>query len=624
MALATGTIFEQRNSATTGNVNGSGFNPNNANFPTDLAGTSATGASPVVTSATYTFVAGDVGSYVYVKSGTNWIVGWYQIASVSAGAATLTASIGSVVLSINSQGLVTRNTTTGCATTASPTAGTYGVDYSQQDTAVVNGITDFTSVGASAIITSATAGFTPVMVGNFYHQTTTGTGGFGVTGWYEIVSYTNATTVTLDRTSNSGTTSVACTGYVGGAGRFSNALESAFMNMLPASAIAFFKSGVYSTGSVSVSTTNQTQSTAAFIIGYTSVRGDVCIGTNRPTFAMATATFNSGQYQMFNNIIFTGTINGIFTIGPVSNINNCKIFNSSASAARQAMIMNNTANFAVDSEFISQNGVAVGINGIVYLIGCYAHDSVNGMNFASGVTLCCITDSIIENCTTTAISNNSTTAEMTIYGNTIYGREAKMGVGISFTGANSANNKVINNIIYGCTTGISVATGVTTTNLSYNNDFFNNTTDVTNWQKSSSDLALDPQFVGATQITGTTATTSASVLTQSGGNFSTVTDNVDFLRVTSGTGVTTGGYLITSHTTTTLTVNNALGTSVAGDVNYYIGTGHNFQIGTNLASLGVPNFVNSGSETTSYPDVGAVQRQPTAGGSATVAHTFVS
>ena len=65
MALAAGTIFDFRASATSGNLNGAGFNVANANFVTDLTTDANTGntASPVVSSATYTFVAGDVGEH---------------------------------------------------------------------------------------------------------------------------------------------------------------------------------------------------------------------------------------------------------------------------------------------------------------------------------------------------------------------------------------------------------------------------------------------------------------------------------------------------------------------------------------------------------------------------------
>ena len=48
----------------------------------------------MITWTNYSFVAGDVGSLLFIKSGTNWIPGWYPIASVLAGVATLNAAIG--------------------------------------------------------------------------------------------------------------------------------------------------------------------------------------------------------------------------------------------------------------------------------------------------------------------------------------------------------------------------------------------------------------------------------------------------------------------------------------------------------------------------------------------------
>lgn len=86
-------------------------------FSTNGAATLATSSAPVFTSASYTFVAADVGAFVYIKSGTNWITGWYEIVSVAAGAATLDAS---------------------CASVASPTNATWGVDYSESATARVS------------------------------------------------------------------------------------------------------------------------------------------------------------------------------------------------------------------------------------------------------------------------------------------------------------------------------------------------------------------------------------------------------------------------------------------------------------------------------------------------------
>jgi len=48
------------------------------------------------TSASYTFVAGDIGKIVVVTGGTDFTVGTYYIASVAEGAATLSAAVGTV------------------------------------------------------------------------------------------------------------------------------------------------------------------------------------------------------------------------------------------------------------------------------------------------------------------------------------------------------------------------------------------------------------------------------------------------------------------------------------------------------------------------------------------------
>lgn len=140
---------------------GGGFDyGQSVNFITDLAATVANTASPVVTSVIYTFVAGDVGAWVCITAGTSWTPGFYKIASVSAGAATLSAGIGAAQLL--TKGL---NTVAGCASVASPTVGTWSVDYSRQTTAQYS-FTDLSAAGAGSTFTSALTPFTRNMMGN--------------------------------------------------------------------------------------------------------------------------------------------------------------------------------------------------------------------------------------------------------------------------------------------------------------------------------------------------------------------------------------------------------------------------------------------------------------------------
>src|SRR5437764_1651098 len=73
MAFTSSTYWDVRSTASS--TNAGGFDTGVSGFPTDGAATSANTSAPVFTSASYTFVAGDVGAQVYIASGTNWIAG---------------------------------------------------------------------------------------------------------------------------------------------------------------------------------------------------------------------------------------------------------------------------------------------------------------------------------------------------------------------------------------------------------------------------------------------------------------------------------------------------------------------------------------------------------------------
>ena len=161
MAISPSTVFQVQNTATAGNVNGGGFNPANANGIADGVIASGTGGSPTLTTAAYTFVAGDVNHWIYFKTQTNMIAGWYQIASVTTGVATLSAAIGQAQIVTNNR--FGTNASAGCATTTAPTGVTYLVDYSQSDVARYS---NSALTGATTSATDATNPFTTQMVGN--------------------------------------------------------------------------------------------------------------------------------------------------------------------------------------------------------------------------------------------------------------------------------------------------------------------------------------------------------------------------------------------------------------------------------------------------------------------------
>jgi len=615
MALTSGTIFEVRDTATTGNVNGGWFNPANANGVTDLTtdANTANTNSPVVSSATYTFVAGDVGAKLYVVSGTNWTPGWYPIASVSAGKATLSAAVGEAIqrdTTLLPHKYYT-NTVAGCATVGTPTNGTFLIDYSQQNTAQATN-TDLTCTAGSTTVTSASAPFTRMMVGNGFHITAK-TGGGGIASWHEIVSYTDTSNVVLDASPATGTNMTAGTFYVGGACRL-NGLEDAMLEIIPASSYIWIKNGTYTiSAAVSIASTTSTVTAQSFLIGYNSNRGDNPTGSTRPTLAFGANTCLLGQYQNIRHLNFTTTAANGIGLGTGCTVWWCKSANSSTASGRSGFNGASTVT-AYFTEAVAYMGTGFVNNTARSLFyGCWFHDS----NIGASTTQA---DGVVDTCIFSRNDSSAYTAStggsaVSVSNSTFYGRQAKMATGVNMSGASTAQNKIQSCIFYGLTTALS-GTGSDQRNQSNYNVFYNNTNNTSNFTLSATDItSTDPSFTSATEITGTTATSSGSVLTQSGGDFSSVVDGQSYLFIVSGTGVTANRrYGIVSHTSTTITTDNSIGTSSAGDIVYFIGVGDNYAVGSAMAAISAPG-VFPGGYTTGYLDPGAVQRPEGSGGS---------
>jgi hypothetical protein len=199
--------------------NGGGFDTGVAGFPTDGAATVATGSAPVFTSASYTFVSpGDVGAWIFIKSGTNWTPGWYKIASVAGGAATLDAAIGhapqynTLAIPGKINGL---NTVAGCATVASPTGATWGLDYSQQAGSQFSSSTFAIDATTNTKLTDGTNTIGKNWVGNIISITA----GTGFTVQRVAVVSTSGTTATCDK-------SLGTLGSTSGTGRLGGPFAS--------------------------------------------------------------------------------------------------------------------------------------------------------------------------------------------------------------------------------------------------------------------------------------------------------------------------------------------------------------------------------------------------------------
>lgn len=315
MAIPATLIHEVR---TTGNdANGGGFDPANANFATDGTVDTNTGntASPVFSSASYNFVTGDIGAWLFIKSGTNSIPGWYQIASVGSNKATLTATIGSAFEMVAN--LPYRaNTAAGIATVGTPTGLTWGIDYSQQASAQI-AYTDMVIGSAGAGQMTFTSAGNPVgknIIGNVLNVT----GGTGFTVQRVVVSSTSGTTATVVATGSNTLGTAASTGgtanlggawlSLGAVGAF-NLTGHAIAIKYNASAFSVTSSGTNSAGAC-----YQTPASSAMtLFGYDTNRSITNTDANRPTFeASGISTFTlistgtSSSSNRFYNLIADG------------------------------------------------------------------------------------------------------------------------------------------------------------------------------------------------------------------------------------------------------------------------------------------------------------------------------
>lgn len=583
MALSLNTVFECNPSATAANANGGGFNPSNTHFLTDGAATVATGNSPVFTSASYNFVAGDVGAWIYIKSGTNWNkTTYYQIASVATNAATLSAAIGTANVVINT--VYTTNTAAGCGTSATLSGATWGIDYSRSTAAVYS---NSVLTGTTTSCTDATNPFTTQMVGNLIHLSS----GTGVTvGWYEIVSV-SAGTATLDR--SAGTSYSAVVASTGGAlslgSSTANQTDNTVLSLAPAAILGGDISGrtFISPGSYTIAVAVTTNA-GNYIQGYSATRGDTPTAAQQPVFSCGANTFIlNGMSSTLQNIHMTGskasgsTLSGAAGSSNLSQVINCFVSNTSTTgtSAISAIAV------ALGNEAVCYAGSGINMNSGgtgVSAFGNYVHDCATYGIIPGAPGLC--GSNIIAGCVTGAIQAGVNGGPIAITNNTLYGTENKLGIGFDNFSNGNAQLIFMNNIVYGFVTGTKGIASTTTQIFAAYDDYncyFNNTanTSATDlWPLGAHDIFVNPTFTSVAQVTGTTATSATNVLTDSGKNFTSagVVAGRDYLYVVSATGSPTIGiyYGITSVGTTTLNTDNALGTGSA--ITYQITTGRNF------------------------------------------------
>lgn len=502
-------------------------------------------------------------------------------------------------------------------------AGSGTPDYSQQDTAQYS-LSGGTSSGAGAVILTASAASD--MVGNCVHVIS---GTNTTTGWYYITAESPGVSITLDRNVTTGVGS-SIVFKIGGAMSMQSSNDSVWAPATQPGNVVWVKAGTYNqTSNYWSGWATCTFALPCALLGYNTTRGDTPTGNNRPFLNFVNSNIIGNSYWTIANFNAYST-NGNSTYGVIyagnspTSIVNCRMVNASLTSGVNASGAGVSAQY-IDDEFVSYNGWGIQISATagISVVNSYFHDSMYGIyqTYGGASQPIISVGNTFENMGVAGIYVNSasSTGNYTLVGNTFYGGEStKTGIGIDFvTASNATRASIYDNIFYGLSQGVHSDTTGGNQDLLNNNDFYNNTTDVTNVLKGSNDLAVNPNFKNVGQYSGTTATSAGSVLTDSGANFANVTNNVDNVYVISGTGVTVGFYGITGHTGTTLTTDLSLGTHATGDIHYVVIYGHNLTP-TNTAVIQGPGLNSPNINSLNYRALGSVTPQYTDPGVAVV------
>lgn len=481
--------------------------------------------------------------------------------------------------------------------------GASGTDFSQQDTAQFSTSTATTSGAGATILWAAAAAS---MVGNGL-RVVSGTN--FTAGWYEVISVVAGVSVTVDRN--------CCTGIgangvinVGGALSLGSSDDAVFESLVAGNTMWVKGNATYTLGGTVTIAAAGSGLLTINIVGYNATRGDTPTMSQLPIFDCGIVSFTFGttfkcSYMAFLTTSGNGTtsgINGVFY--------RCSFMNNSTTANRFAFGAT-TAIICIECNFVSYRGYAAFGNAGTF-IGCYFHDSVEGLRVTSTGNGAKCFDCLFVNNLTAAFDCTVACTDSQVFHNCTFVNPNNLGTGLLLT-AGTSNLRLSNSIITGFATGINHGTANQTQCTDYNNWYYNNTTNATNWTiHSSSFTATDPFFSNYVVLNYTTGTSSntGNTLTKAGATFITsgvAAGNYVYISA-SGTGLT-GIYKISSvDSETQLTLDLAPGNST-GDVSFTIIAGRNFQpTNTNIIVSGLPGFFRgTSSSTTSYPAIGSVQ-----------------
>lgn len=357
------------------------------------------------------------------------------------------------------------------------TTGATGTNFSQQDlknTAGNNISTVDVAAAGTTTLTSATASFTAAIVGNVIYLQG-GTGALAA-GWYHVTTFTNATTIVVDRIVASGT---GITMNIGGA--LASLGQAGGMGIL-SGFIFHVKSGTYTISSATPNISGGCFSSSATIIiinGYGTVRDD--FGTQPLLQAAGINTFtiisNSGAAASTINMSVDGA--GLASSRGITQRGVC--FKCKAANCTNTGFFQSTVAIFARCVATGCSTAAAFLNGSC--INSVAHDNtVTGFSFTASeqTALRCISESnsgattdgfslsgqtgSINNCV--AYNNGRDGIRFTDeVGNSLNNiAEANVGTGINMVGAMDSM-LLINNATFGNATGIGLGTGKGVINL---------------------------------------------------------------------------------------------------------------------------------------------------------------
>lgn len=485
--------------AVAGSDNNAGFfdpSTNQANYVADLTTDANTGntTTPVVSSATFNFVAGDAKSWFFTIGGTGWTLpavtysgasftptGLFAlISSVASNKATLDAAIGHVELYATA-GVFAVNDTAGVSTQATPTSGKGCIDYSRAGTPVVSAADLASSNGTNATptVTSASRTFDKRDIGNHLYISA---GTNWTTGIFRITN-TSAGGAILDRACGSAA-SLSSGTYVEG-GCLASPGRAGFFHV--GGNHIFIKNATYTitTASTNVaagclSMTNGSSSQATHAKGYNAFRCDNPKTTSRPLLqagnAIATFTIIAGQFSFTSFLIADGaTLTGSKGFGT----GRCLWCTAKNCTATAGFVSVSSFQFFCD---------ATGCSGVSFQAGSGVWYSASWSNTANGFVNYAVVGHCLAVNNTGASSNGflSTGATGVYHNCTAYGngqdgfRGASLAINatimvvdcISYTNAGTQYNVDAATDVYllvNCAAGLGTGAGNVSTSISKNN-----------------------------------------------------------------------------------------------------------------------------------------------------------